>query len=70
MKTVKQMKEELDKFPDDAQCYAYEGEVIGLVVIKPDASLFQKYGVIYCSEGDDDYDDRHPTETLDEEQTS
>ena len=32
MRTVKSLIEELKKFPDDAQCFAYEGEVSGLVI--------------------------------------
>ena len=30
MKTVKQVIKELQKYPPDATCYAYEGEVTGL----------------------------------------
>jgi len=32
MRTVKSLIEELGRFPDDALCPAYEGEVIGVVV--------------------------------------
>ena len=57
MKTVAKMKEELSKFPDDALCYAYEGEVIGLI-IREDISKSSRillssdsrYGFIPCSE--------------------
>lgn len=45
MKTVKQMKEELAKFPDNAECYGYEGEACGLGI-----KLKGKYGFIHCSE--------------------
>jgi len=48
MITVKKLKEELGKFDDDCLFFAYEGEVIGLVIGKAG-----KQGVIYCSEGDD-----------------
>jgi len=53
MRTVKQLKEELDKFPDDALCYAYEGlselcapiqEPTGIVIVKND-----KQGIIHCT---------------------
>ena len=33
MKTVKELIAELKKFPEDALTYAYEGEVVGIVVI-------------------------------------
>jgi len=56
MKTVKQLKEELSKFNDGDLCFAYEGEVIGIIV-KRDG----KQGVIYCSE----YEDPEPTEIID-----
>jgi len=49
MITIKKLKEELAKFPDDAVCFAYEGEVIGLVI----GHSLHSQGVIYCSEGDD-----------------
>jgi len=32
MRTVKWLIEELEKFPDDAVCHAYEGEMTGLVI--------------------------------------
>ncbi len=44
-RTVKFMIEELSKFPPDAECYAYEGEVVALIVVKDG-----EQGVIYCSE--------------------
>ena len=50
MRTVKQLKDELDKFPDDAICYAYEGEVCGVVIRAPDGKLPSE-GFIPCSEG-------------------
>ena len=51
MRTVRSMIEELQKFPPNALCYAYEGEVIGLVIEHADRSR-QGQGVIYCSESD------------------
>lgn len=32
MRTVKNLKQELEKLPDDFLVYAYEGEVIGLII--------------------------------------
>ena len=46
MKTVKKMIEELKKFPEDAVCYAYEGEANGLTIISKDSN---KHGFIFCS---------------------
>jgi len=43
MKTVKEMIEVLKKFPEDAECYAYEGEGIGLAVADGD-----RFGFIHC----------------------
>jgi len=67
MRTVAWLRAELAKFPDDATCYAYEGEVIGLIIEPPDPSngeqLPTAQGVIYCSE-DDDHDATHQTEYL------
>jgi hypothetical protein len=34
--TVAKMIEELQKYPQDAVCHAYEGEVIGLVITSKD----------------------------------
>lgn len=45
MRTVKSLIEELSRFPDDALCHAYEGEVIGVVVRHGG-----REGVIHCSE--------------------
>lgn len=61
MKTVKQLKNELDKFPDDALCHAYEGlwelnEPTGVVISKDG-----QQGIIHCSERGDD---KHSTEML------
>lgn len=62
MRTVKSLIEELKKFPDDAVCFAYEGEVIGIVIERPGRRM-QKQGVIYCSERDRD---EPPTKLLPE----
>lgn len=51
MKTVRKMIEELSKFPMDAKCYAYEGEVIGLGI-----SYGENSGFIVCSESKKDED--------------
>ncbi|HEY5391443.1 MAG TPA: hypothetical protein VIJ57_04970 [Hanamia sp.] len=59
MITVKKLKEELNKFPDDCLCFAYEGEVIGLII----ENAQKAQGVIYCSE-DDDRDRNSETELL------
>ncbi len=48
MITVKRLREELAKFPDDAQCYAYEGEIRG-VVISPKGG-WGGPGYILCGE--------------------
>lgn len=47
MRTVKGLIEELTRFPDDALCYAYEGEVIGIVI-----RHCGREGVIHCGEGE------------------
>ena len=56
MKSVKQIIDELSKFPGDAKVYAYEGEVCGIIIVKD-----EKQGVIHCSERGDD----PPTDTGD-----
>lgn len=47
MRTIKSLISELQKFPEDALCYAYEGEVTG-VIIGDGGSL----GYIECCELD------------------
>ena len=59
MRTVKELKEELSKFPDDAVCFAYEGEVTG-ITITPAARGPWKFGFIYCC---DVNGEERPTET-------
>ena len=51
MRTVKELKAELDKFPDDAMCFAYEGEVCGLVIEPAKRTKKIIQGVIWCGEG-------------------
>lgn len=53
MRTVGWLREELAKFPEDALCYAYEGEVIGIVIQQTSHDPFASQGVIHCSDGDD-----------------
>lgn len=64
MRTVSDLITELQKFPPDAVCYAYEGEVCGVVVEEkekptdPDGRFLpRRQGVVHCSEyvglGDD-----------------
>lgn len=45
MRTVKELKQELDKFPEDALCFAYDGEASGISIKEG-----RKYGFIYVSE--------------------
>jgi len=52
MRTVKWLKNELSKFPDEAVCFAYEGEVSGIVIEDPRGPKFPQ-GIIYCSERHD-----------------
>ena len=46
MRTVKELIAELQKFPEDAQCYAYEGEAFGLNIT--DANDSDNNGFIHC----------------------
>jgi len=55
MITIKKLKEKLEMFDENLSCYAYEGEVTGLIIQNGNDSSNQ--GVIYCSEGD--YDENH-----------
>lgn len=70
MRTVASLKDELAKFPDDALCYAYEGEVRGIVIMEKyrgEEEQLDRYeqGFIACSESDI-YDETHPTILLGE----
>jgi len=54
-KRVSDLIAELSKFPMDAQCYAYEGEVTGVVVVSADYQVqasvtYRTLGVIHCAE--------------------
>jgi hypothetical protein len=51
MRTIKWLINELSKFPDEALCHAYEGEVTGIVITGPAP---YEQGIIYCSEGNDE----------------
>lgn len=53
MITIKKLKEELSKFSDEDLCFAYEGEVTGLIIERVGERL-KSQGVIYCSEGNDE----------------
>lgn len=48
MITVKQAIEALSKYPAEALCYAYEGEITGIVVVTPGEK--RELGVIEASE--------------------
>jgi hypothetical protein len=50
VKTVKELREELAKFPDDAVCWAYEGEDTGIAVAYSE-ELWMYTGFIFCSWG-------------------
>ena len=65
MRTVAWLKKELERFPEDAVCFAYEGEVTGLVIEMP-GKRPQNQGVIYCSERDDEGKETEPIGTGEE----
>ena len=46
MRTIKDLIKELEKFPKDARCYAYEGEGTGIVINTKDG----RYGFISAPE--------------------
>lgn len=53
MRTVKELREELSKFPDDCVCFAYEGEVTGIIIERPAKDgrrNMREQGVIHCGE--------------------
>ena len=66
MRTVKSMIDALRRFPEDATCYAYEGEVVGVVIVERDKAHLHKQtelGVIWATEGDQEdtrVDDNRP----------
>lgn len=45
MRTVRSLIDELARFPDEALCYAYEGEIIGIIIRHCGCE-----GVIHCGE--------------------
>lgn len=52
MRTVKELQEELEKFPDDALCFAYEGEVTGIIIFRLGREIGPQ-GVIHCCDRDE-----------------
>ena len=50
MITVKRLKELLKDLPDDAKCYAYEGERTGIAICKDLKEWGDKYWFIDASE--------------------
>lgn len=58
MKTVKQLRDDLAKFPDDAVCFAYEGEICGLIISrKGESYVAGKQGHIICTGDPEETDD-------------
>lgn len=45
MKTVKELIDELKKFPEDAECFAYKGEDSGISIHSKDN---KEHGFIFC----------------------
>jgi len=45
MRTVSSLIEELSRFPAEAICHAYEGEISGIVI-----RYSGRHGVIHCGE--------------------
>jgi hypothetical protein len=50
MRTVQSLRDELATFPPDALCYAYEGEVTGVVVIAAGTPR-KELGCVICQSG-------------------
>lgn len=50
MITVKDLIAALARFPQGAMCYAYEGEISGVVVVEPEPKR-DELGYVFCSEG-------------------
>jgi hypothetical protein len=46
MLTVAELIKELQEFPADAKVYAYEGEIIGVVVVSGEGGCRQQLGYI------------------------
>lgn len=55
MQTVEALIRDLQKFPPDARCYAYEGESCCVVVVRGDGEEKTQLG--YIKAYDDDSDD-------------
>jgi hypothetical protein len=49
MITVQEMIDALSKYPPDANCYAYEGEITGVVIVAPTRDR-KELGYIYAHE--------------------
>ena len=66
MITVKKLKQELEKFKDTDLCFAYEGEICGLIIERKDENgkLIGNQGHIICSEYTHKEDDE--TKTIEE----
>jgi hypothetical protein len=47
MITIKKLKEKLALFNENLSCYAYEGEITGLIIIDEESKI--EKGTIYCS---------------------
>lgn len=59
---VSQAREMLEQYPDNAFVYAYEGEVIGLVVVESFDGQYNELGVIMASEDDPSADEARQTD--------
>ena len=59
MRTVKSLIEELSRFPENALCHAYEGEVIGIVI-----RHCGREGVIHCGEREGGEPETQPLKDL------
>lgn len=53
MIAIKHLIRELGKFPGDSYCYAYEGEVFGVIVVSPDG---KQLGYVPAREGEQETD--------------
>lgn len=52
MRTIQELVEELQKFPPDARCFAYEGEGTGIVILRRDGLS----GFVSCKQRGPDSD--------------
>lgn len=56
---VSKLIEELQKFPHDALAYAYEGEIVGVVIVSPpsaDSRYGDQLGHIPATEDETEFD--------------